>query len=278
MNSFLLQVSAGTYTRGDVDYLSLDQKVQEILLRLVSSYHVEDLWRNLASRTALLESDASSVALQLNEESLSWFRKVTFLDYVSEARYFEGSVDSVEDFVDWHHALFQDLFLRLETFSNEVEKFARIAEVSETMILSLLPLTTQLQRLHEGCSVYWAVSQSLLLTQSHRPITDVAPQPDLGFIYRPLRELFSHRDRGLGATLKELSVLEARFHRLYLQEEEIDWTLLFDTRTRFFDSVMTTPPQELAHTLTVRDIAVFRSLDPQSIISGGFNLQQINRR
>ena len=278
LNCILLQVSAGTYSRGDVDNMTLDQTVQEILLRLVPPYHIEGPWRNRASRTALLESDAWSAAWHLNEESISCFRKVTFLDHLSYALYPEGNVDSVEYFVDWHNALFEDLFRRLQLFPDEVEKFAQIAEVSETVTLPLLPLIKQLQRLHEGSPVYWAVSQSLLLAEDHRPIEDVASQPDLGFIYRPLRELFSHRDRGLSVTLKQLSVLEARFHRLYSREKEINWTRLFDTRTRFLDSVTTTTPQDLAHSLTVSDVAVFRSLDPQSIISGGSQFQRINRR
>lgn len=126
--------------------------------------------------------------------------------------------------------------------------------------------------------MHWAVSQSLLLALSHHPITDVAPQPDLGFIYRPLREFFRHRDRNLAKTLKQLAVLEARFQRLYLREEEIDQTYLFDTSTDFFDRATTTPPQELAQFLTDCDIAAFRSLDPQSIISEGSYLRHMHRR
>ncbi len=126
--------------------------------------------------------------------------------------------------------------------------------------------------------MHWAVSQSLLLALSHRPITEVAPQPDLGFIYRPLREFFRHRDRNLAKTLKQLAVLEARFQRLYLWEEGIDQTHLFDTSTDFYDRATTTPPQDLAHFLTDCDIAAFCSLDPQSIISEGPYLRQMHRR
>ncbi|KAI4093047.1 MAG: hypothetical protein LQ339_007770 [Xanthoria mediterranea] len=252
LNSFLLRLSAGTYSRGDVADLDLDQKVQEILQRLVLSFPVEDPWRHWASRAALQESDASCVALQLNEESLLRFRKITFSDYVREALYPEEYVDSVEDYIDWHNGLFNEVFDRLENFPDEVEKYAQIEQ--------------------------WAISQSLLLALSHRPITDVAPQPDLGFIYRPLREFFRHRDRNLAQTLKQLAVLEARFQRLYLREEEIDRTHLFDTSTDLFDRATTTPPQDLAHSLTDCDIAAFRSLDPQSIISEGPYLRHMHRR
>ena len=80
----------------------------------------------------------------------------------------------------------------------------------------------QWQGLQKESPVHWAVSQSLLLALSRRPITDVAPPPDLGFIYRPLREFFRYWDRNLAKTLKQLAVLEARFQRSYLREEEID--------------------------------------------------------
>jgi len=73
-------------------------------------------------------------------------------------------------------------------------------------------------------------------------------------------------------------VLEARFQRLCLWEEEIDQRHLFDTSTDFYDRATTTPPQDLAHFLTDCDIAAFYSLDPQSIISEGPYLRYMHRR
>lgn len=141
LNSFLLRLSAGTYSRGDVTDLDLDQKVQEILQRLVPSFSNEDPWRRLQSRAALLESDASCVALQLNEESLSRFRKITFSDYVREALYPEEYVDSVEDYIDWHNGLFHEVFDRLENFPDQVEKYAQIEQVSAATTPPFLSLT-----------------------------------------------------------------------------------------------------------------------------------------
>ncbi len=141
LDSFLLRLSAGTYSRGDVADMDLDQKVQEILQRLVLSFPVEDPGKHWASRAVLLESDASCVALQLNEESLSRFRKITYSDYVREALYPEEYVDSVEDYIDWHNGLFNKVFDRLENFPNEVEKYAQIEQVSAAPTLPFLSLT-----------------------------------------------------------------------------------------------------------------------------------------
>lgn len=84
---------------------------------------------------------ASSVALQLNEGSLSRFRKITFSDYVREALYPEEYVDSMEDYIDWHNGLFNEVFDRLENFPDEVEKYAQIEQVSAATTLPFLSLT-----------------------------------------------------------------------------------------------------------------------------------------
>lgn len=141
LDSFLLRLSAGTYSHRDVAYMDLDQKVQEILQRLVLSFPVEDPWKHWASRAVLLESDASYIAFQLNNESLSWFRKITFSDYVREALYPGEYVDSVEDYTDWHNGLFKKVLDRLENFPNEVEKYAQIEQVSAAPTLLFLSLT-----------------------------------------------------------------------------------------------------------------------------------------
>lgn len=97
------------------------------------------------------------------------------------------------------------------------------------------------------------------------PIKDCAPQPNLGFIFGPLRDLFENQSQGLTRTLKQLAVLETRFRRMYSREEEIDWTRCFDTNIHFFDYVTIMSPQDLANSLTIDDIAAFNSLRPESI-------------
>lgn len=87
------------------------------------SFPLEDPPKHWASHTALLESDASRIALQLNEESLSRFRKITFPDYIQEVLYPEEYIESVEDYINWHNGVFNKVFNRLENFPDEVEKY-----------------------------------------------------------------------------------------------------------------------------------------------------------
>ena len=124
----------------------------------------------------------------------------------------------------------------------------------------------------------WAVSESLRQVQSHCPNLDVAPQPDLGFIYSPLRDLFRDHHQGLTGNLIKLAVLEARFQRQYSPEEKIDWTQSFNTNTDLFDSVTTLTPQDLADSLTESDEIAFESLHPRDIIREDSNFRHLHVR
>ncbi len=95
----------------------------------------------MALYPALLESEASRVALELEEESLSWFRRISFSDYVREALYPEEDVGSVEAFKDWHDGLFNQVSDRLESFPEEEGKYAQIEEVSAATTIELPPMT-----------------------------------------------------------------------------------------------------------------------------------------
>lgn len=132
--------------------------------------------------------------------------------------------------------------------------------------------------MQEGSPVRWAISESLRQAQSHRPNLEVAPQPDLGFIYGPLRDLFSHQRQDLARILKKLAILEVRFQREYLGEEEIDWVQRFDTNTDLFDRVTTTSPHDLADSLTENDLVAFQNLCPQNVIQEDTSFQYMHRR
>ncbi len=132
LSSFLLRLDARTYSRDKVAGLDLDQKVEEILKRLVPSLPATNTWRDLPSPTILLEPDALCVALKLSEESLAQFRKITFQDYIREALYPGETVDCVEGFIDWHDGLFDQVSNRLEKHPEEVGRYARIEQVSTT--------------------------------------------------------------------------------------------------------------------------------------------------
>ena len=223
----------------------------------------------------LLEGEPSSVALKLNRASLSLFEKIQFRDYIRKARSSEEYIDSLEDFIDWHNGVSQHISLHLELFRDEVEKFAQIAQVSAAAMLPFMSLTMQRQRLEEGSPVQWAVTRSLRRALSE---TDIAPQPQLRMIYYPLRDMLGQEAQFLLGTLKKLAVLEIRYKRLYSHRDEINWIRLFDTSTKFFDLVTTTRPEDLAQLLTEDDLAAFRLLDAQSVISHGPRFQELHTR
>ncbi len=130
LNNSLLQLSAGTSSRSHVDDMDLDQKVKEILTRLEPSRPDDRTWWHSTLPAALSQPDASNVASELNEESLSRFESITFLDYVREALYPNEDVLPLEAFKDWHDDLFNQISDRLENFPGETEKFVQVVRVS----------------------------------------------------------------------------------------------------------------------------------------------------
>lgn len=139
MNNFLLRLSAGTYSRSYTDDLDLDQKVKEILTQLEPSRPDNRSWWHSTPSAALLQPDAPLVALELYEESLSWFADITFLDYVREALYPDEDVQSLEAFEDWHDDLFNQISDRLEKFPGETEKFVQVIQVSAACQPNTIP-------------------------------------------------------------------------------------------------------------------------------------------
>ena len=120
----------------------------------------------------------------------------------------------------------------------------------------------------------WAVHESL--AQSRHPNLDIAPQPDLGFIYGPLRELFRDHRWSLAGSLARLDVLDARFQRL-CSPEEIAWAHRFDTNTDLFDSVTTQSFRDLGASLTENDHYAFENLSPRNLVHEDPNLMLMHR-
>jgi len=139
LNSFLLQLGVGTYSRSDIDNLDLDQKAKELLTRLEPSIPDDDgPWGCLPSSAAFFQLDASQVASKLNEESLSLFKNITFLNHVRKALYPGETIDPVEAFKGWHDDLFHLVLGRLKSFPAEEEKFVQIKQV-RIILLRLSP-------------------------------------------------------------------------------------------------------------------------------------------
>ncbi|KAL9105019.1 MAG: hypothetical protein Q9163_000116 [Psora crenata] len=141
LNSFLIELCAGTNNCSDVAALDQDQMVQEILKRLVPSVPVAHTCRDLVSSTLLLEPDVTRLASKLNNESSLRFQNVTFADYIKEALYPEENIESIIDFNDWHDSLFNIVSDRLEKFPAEAVKYAQIEQVCAAPITR--PLLTR---------------------------------------------------------------------------------------------------------------------------------------
>ncbi len=121
-----------------------------------------------------------------------------------------------------------------------------------------------------------AVSQSL---RSNRPNADAIPQPGHESILCELQDFFKRQHRNPVAALRQLAVLEIRFQRMYLNEEEIDWSQRFWTDVDFFEQITTTPATEIADLLTELDLTELRLVPPQQFINGeGRRLQHVHRR
>lgn len=141
LNNLLLQLSAGAFSRSDIDNLEVDQKIHEILERLLPPVPATKVWRDLVSPSLLLEPDASRLSSKLNKESSLRFRKITFVDCVREELYPEESVESIVDFVNWHDSLFNIISSRLEELPEETVKYMKIAQVSAVVTIAFLLLT-----------------------------------------------------------------------------------------------------------------------------------------
>lgn len=142
LNNFLLQLSAGAYNRSDVDDLELDQKVREIMKRLVPPVPAADNRRDLVSSTLLLEPNAWRLTTTLDNESSLRCRQITFVDYVREALYPEETVEPIESFIDWHDSLFNAISSRLEDFPEQAVKYTQIEHVSAAVTIAI-PLLTR---------------------------------------------------------------------------------------------------------------------------------------
>ena len=203
----------------------------------------------------------SHIALTLNQKSLSWFKKITFLNHVREALYLKKNVYFMKIFKNWHNGLFHHVSNHLKSSSQKVKKYTQ-AE----------------QQLPKGSLVHWVVFQNLLLIQSHHQYREIASQLNFEFIYGPLCDLFTSQ-QDLIIILKQLTVLEMCFWWRYLEEEKINWTHNFNTNINFFNQINATIifPWDLMNSLTDSDLNVFNSFCFESIIKQDIYLQNMHR-
>ncbi|KAL2049686.1 hypothetical protein ABVK25_010027 [Lepraria finkii] len=244
--------------RQAVNDLNKDQKVEGILEKLVPPLPSSDPLDIQELHELLQEEDVSQSAVGLNEASCSAFKRIPFSDWARKARDPHELVELVDDFLDWHGSLQDIVESRLRDNPDEMEKYVQME--------TLLP---------EYSPARWAVSQGL---QYHRCNTDT-PQPCDQFNLNELEAFFTRQHRNHIAAVRQLAVLELRFQRMFLNEEEVDWSQRFWTNVDFFEQITTTPATEIADFLTKLDLKKLRSVPPQEFIDGkGHRLQHVHRR
>ena len=106
----------------------VDSKVEEILTRLVLSPS-SDFRGYWTPQKAINEPDASRLASELNEASFMEFKRISYPDLVRQALYPDDYVDAIENFIDWHNGLLEQIYGHLKTFPDEGGKYDQIERV-----------------------------------------------------------------------------------------------------------------------------------------------------
>ena len=139
LNTFLHHLGLEEDCRTIVDP-DVDSKVEEILKRLVSS-PTADFQGYWTPQKAINEPDASRLASGLNEASSIEFQRISYPDLVRQAIYPDDYVDAVEDFIDWHNGLLEQIHGHLKTFPDEIGKYDQVERVSPIHTILRVHLT-----------------------------------------------------------------------------------------------------------------------------------------
>lgn len=95
--------------------------------------------------------------------------------------------------------------------------------------------------------------------------SDGPTPPHLGFLIRPIQELFSSQRSGLAVLLKKLNVLAVRFRRKYFFQPRVDWRNRFDIETPYLDDMFTASSHEtVVRRMTLHDEYLFKQISVQS--------------
>ena len=114
--------------------------------------------------------------------------------------------------------------------------------------------------------------------QRYRWSPDV-PQPCHQFVLNKLMAFFARPHQSCVTAVRQLAILELRFQRMFLNEEEVDWSQRFWTNVDFFEQITTTTATEIADLLTKLDLEELRLVPPQEFIdSKGHRLRYVHRR
>lgn len=110
-------------------------------------------------------------------------------------------------------------------------------------------------------------------------VPDQSNQWVVGYIIRPIQELFKAHLTGLPSMLKKLSVLSLSFERKYRTSAEIDWSAPFDANPAYLNDFFAFREVEpLARKLTHIDTKEFSSLSVQSFVEDTATLRSLSGR
>lgn len=95
LDTVLRQMTAGTYSKREVEDLTPAQKV-----KLLRGWLVPPAQRLSCSRPPGLHSNVSQVGLEVNERSRSLLGDITFSDFIKETLYPNQTIVAIEAFTD----------------------------------------------------------------------------------------------------------------------------------------------------------------------------------
>ena len=132
LDTFLRSMIEDINSMWDIDDLGKDQKVGLLLKLLEPLPPADRSWLHPPLLPAF-QPNAAYIASELDKQSWSLFKDITFSEFVREALYSEQTIEPIETFRDWHDSLFYAILDYLEQFPEEHQKFVQVQQVSTTL-------------------------------------------------------------------------------------------------------------------------------------------------
>ncbi|EZF70618.1 hypothetical protein H105_07074 [Trichophyton soudanense CBS 452.61] len=240
--------------------LSHHDKVEEILeLCQLRTVPVEP-WRWHPNYS--YNAEPRTIASYIDVESSRQFQAVPFEDWI---RYALGyPTESIQWFFSQHKQLHDIVSAHLDLFPGEFDTYVEVE-----------------RHLRGGSPFAQYVLLQCLSVRGllNSEVPDQSNQWVVGYIIRPIQELFKAHLTGLPSMLKKLSVLSLSFERKYRTSAEIDWSAPFDANPAYLNDFFAFREVEpLARKLTHIDTKEFSSLSVQSFVEDTATLRSLSGR
>ncbi|EEQ35234.1 hypothetical protein McanMca71_004886 [Microsporum canis] len=240
--------------------LSHHDKVEEILdLCQLRNPPVEP-WRWHPNYS--YNAEPRSIASYIDAESSRQFQAVPFEDWI---RYALGyPTESIQWFFSQHKQLHDIVSAHLDLFTGEFDTYVEVE-----------------RHLRGGSPFAQYVLLQCLSVRGllNSEVPDQSNQWVVGFIIRPIQELFKAHLTGLPSMLKKLSVLALSFERKYRTSVEIDWSAPFEANPAYLNDFFSFREVEpLARKLTHIDTREFSPLSVQSFVEDTVTLRSLSGR